>query len=289
MMGSAFLASIAMLYFGINFLKGINVFKEQNSYIAIFDNVLNLNVSSPVLVNGFQIGLVRSIDMLENDPTQLAVEIRLNKGFKVKKGSRLVFNSDFLGASTVDLVINPYATQYLSPGDTIQGGRAPDMMKDVQGMVPKADSIMTRLDSITIALQTYLNHPAWLASIRAIAQTTERLNASSGSLNHILNALNRDVPKITGDLSQVSSDVKSVSNELKTADIGKTIRSLDETLDNLKMISSKLNGTDNSLGKLMNGAELHDSLNVVLEQATQLLEDVRKHPEKYLSVRLRLF
>lgn len=288
-MGVAFLASLLMLYFGVNFLKGVNIFKKQNNYVAIFDNVLNLNVSSPVLINGFQIGLVRSINMLDNDPSRLAVQIRLDKGFKVKKGSKLMFNSDFLGASTVDLIMNPYSTEYLHSGDTIEGTRAPDMMKGVQAIAPKADSIITRLDSIAIALQTYINHPAWISSINTIAQITQKLNNSSGNLNHILSTLDNDLPKITNDLSSVSSDIKSVSTEIKQSDIHGTLHSLDETVNNLKMLSTKLNGTDNSLGKLMNGTELHDSLNVTLDQATKLLEDIRRNPERYLSVRLKLF
>ena len=122
--GIAFLVSLVMIYFGVNFLKGVNIFQKQNTYISVFDNVNNLNVSSPVLVNGYQVGLVNSIHMIESDSMELAVEIRLDKGFKVKKGSKLEFNTDFLGGSSVNLLINPYGTEILSPGDTIAGTRA---------------------------------------------------------------------------------------------------------------------------------------------------------------------
>ena len=137
--GVAFLVSLVMIYFGINFLKGVNIFKTQNTYISVFDNVFNLNISSPILVNGYQVGLINSINMMENDSMNLAVEIRLDKGFRVKKGSKLEFSTDFLGSSSVSLLVNPYSTEYLSPGDTIQGTRAVGLMDGVAKVIPKTE------------------------------------------------------------------------------------------------------------------------------------------------------
>ena len=87
--GLAFLASLMMLYFGVNFLKGFNVLKQQNNYVAVFDDVTGLVVSSPIYLNGYQVGLVNSIKMISTDPVKIAVEIGLEKNFKLKSGSYL--------------------------------------------------------------------------------------------------------------------------------------------------------------------------------------------------------
>ncbi|MGV8964090.1 MAG: MlaD family protein [Candidatus Saccharimonadaceae bacterium] len=287
--GIAFLVSLVMIYFGINFLKGVNVFQKQNAYISVFDNVNNLNVSSPVLVNGFQVGLVNSIQMLDNDSQNLAVEIRLDKGIKVKKGSKLEFSSDFLGASSVNLIINPYSTEYLTPGDTIAGTRAVGLMDGVARVIPKTDSIMSRIDSMSIALQNLATDPAWISSIKAMSGTMKELEASSVSLKKVMSYLEKDLPNISNNLSDVTTDFKKVSKELAELDIQKTFNSIDSTVINLKNLSVSLNSTDNSLGKLTHDTQLHDSLTSTVNSATQLLEDIRKNPEKYLSVKVRLF
>ncbi len=287
--GVGFLVSLGMMFFGINFLKGVNIFKKQNTYISVFDNVFNLNVSSPILINGFQVGLVNSIRMIDTDSMELAVEIRLDKGLKVKKGSKLEFSSDFLGSSSVSLINNPYSTEYLSPGDTILGTRAVGLMDGVAKVIPKTDSIMARLDSVTISLQKIATSPTWITAIESMGETMKQLEASSTSLRKVMANLESDMPTIGNNFAEISTNFKKVSEDLAEIDINKTFDSLDSTLFNLKHLSESLTNTDNSLGKLTNDTQLHDSITSTINSATQLLDDIRKNPEKYLSVRVRLF
>ena len=287
--GIAFLVSLVMIYFGINFLKGVNVFKNQNTYISLFDNVHNLNISSPILVNGYQVGLINSIRMVENDSMSLAVEIRLDKGFRVKKGSKLEFSSDFLGSSSVSLLINPYTTEYLSPGDTITGTRAVGLMDGVARVIPKTDSIMSRLDTVSIALQKIATSASWISTIESMSETMKQLEASSNSLRKVMADLENDMPTIGNNFADISTNLKKASKDLAEINVNSTFNTLDSTLVNLKHLSESLTSTDNSLGKLTNDTQLHDSITSTINSATQLLEDIRKNPEKYLSVRLRLF
>ena len=287
--GLAFLVGIVMIVFGINFLKGVNIFQKQNSYISVFDNVNNLNVSSPVLVNGFQVGLVNSIKMMENDSMDLAVEIRLDRGFKVKKGSKLEFNTDILGGSSVNLLNNPYTSEYLSPGDTIIGTRAVGLMDGVARVIPKTDSIMSRLDSMSVALLALATSPTWLSSLEAMNGTMIELEKSSKSLKNVLANLEKDLPGIAANLEATTNDVKKVSRTLAELDVKKTLNTLDSTLLNLQHLTASLNRKDNSLGLLTQDTQLHDSITSTVNSATKLLEDIRENPEKYLSVRLKLF
>jgi len=287
--GLSFLISLAIIYFGINFLKGINIFQNQNNYIAVFDDVSGLNISSPVLVNGYQIGLVSSIRIISTDPLKFAVEIRLNDDFKIKEGSTLEFGTDLLGGSPVKLKINNKATRYLNPGDTLLGGRSAGMMDSAEKIAPKADSLLLHIDSTVIALNQLLTNPAWQQSISGINRIVDELQVSAHNINNIILGIGKEIPEITQDLTVVINNLKKVSDELYAADLNHTLVSLDETITNLNLLSQKLNTPDNSLGKLTNGSELHDSLIVTINTATKLLEDVRKNPKKYLSVKLRLF
>lgn len=289
LIGLGFIATLVMLYFGINFLKGVNIFQKQNNYIAVFTDVLGLNVSSPVYVNGYQIGLVNSIDMLSDNPVKLGVEIRLDRQFRVKKGSWLEFGADLLGGSSCKLMINDAATDYLNPGDTIQGRRSAGMMDGVAEAVPKADAILSHIDSVVLTLNEVMKNPAWQQSVSGMGQIVNELSVASNKLNHVLGTLQTDLPQISQNLNVVSSDLKDVSSELNAMELNKTFRSIDETVSNLKLLSDKINTPDNSLGKLVSSTELHDSLNSTINTATKLLEDIRLNPERYLSVKLRLF
>lgn len=286
--GLAFIGSLIMLYFGINFLKGFNVFKKQNQYYAKFNDVSKLLISSPIYVKGYQIGLVSDIKMISSDPMEFAVGINLTENFPIPIGSYLEYGTDVFGASTATLIIES-SVNYYQPGDTLGGRREIGLMEGVAGVMPRADSIMVRIDSILYSLDRIMSNPMWERSIEGIASTVDQLNMSSKSLNRIVSTVEKDLPVISGNLASVSSDLQKVSNELNKMDIQSTYKSIDETIANLNSLTNKINRDDNSLGLLLNDTKLHDSLNVTINNAAKLLEDIRKNPNRYLSIRLRLF
>ncbi len=134
-----------------------------------------------------------------------------------------------------------------------------------------------------------MSHPSWERSINGIGQTIEQLNNSSASLNRIVGSLEKELPEIGNNLASVSNDLKDFSGGLSQLDIKTTFISIDETANNLKLLTGKLNSNDNSLGLLLNDTKLYDSLSVTLDTASKLLEDIRQNPERYLTVRVRLF
>ncbi|MDD2298475.1 MAG: MCE family protein [Fermentimonas sp.] len=288
LIGLAFIASLFMIYFGMNFLKGANVFKKQNQYYAIFGDVSKLLISSPVYVKGYQVGLINNIKMTASDPIQFLVGINLEEDIRIAEGSYLEYGIDMFGASTVNLVLVS-SDKYLQPGDTLSGDKELGLMDGVAGVMPRADSILMKIDSIVYSLNRLISHPVLETSIVGIGSTVDQLNNSSKSLNRIVNSLEKDLPEISKNLNAVSGDLKTVSSELSQLDINDTYASIDETINNLKMLTEKFNSNNNSLGLLMNDTRLHDSLNVTIDNATRLLEDIRENPDRYLTIRLKLF
>ncbi|MDR1518029.1 MAG: MlaD family protein [Dysgonamonadaceae bacterium] len=289
LIGLTFVASLIMIYFGVNYLKGMNVLKKKNTYTAIFDDVTMLNVSSPVYINGYQIGIVNAIDMISDKPICFAVKINLEESFRMTTGSRMEFGLDLFNNSIVKLLLNSNSSSYLQPGDTIYGSKEANMMDKAMNMLPNVDSILITVDSITLALHKIMSNPAWERAIGGIDGTINELNTSSQSLNAILTELKTNLPPITQNLNEVTGDLKNITGEINSLDIAKTIATVDETLTNLKNLSEKLDNDNSSIGKIMNDSQLHDSLTTTLNMAAQLLEDFRKDPKRYLSVKVRLF
>ncbi len=287
--GVSFLISLVLLYFGVNFLKGFNVLKKQNSYVVLFDDVSGLYSSSPIYVNGFQIGLVREIKMQRNNPIQFAVDINLEGSFRIPKGSTVEFGSDLLGATAASIIVNTNTHELLQPGDTLLGKREEDMMNTVGKIVPRADSLLIHLDSAVIAINKLMSSPMWEQSLSSVGSTIAKLNESSINLNQIMVSLRKDLPGITENIKDISNDLRIVSNELAELDIEQVYNSINSTIENIDNLTSKLNSDDNSLGKLANNTQLHDSLTNTLSSVSNLLDEIRTNPKKYLTVKVRLF
>ncbi len=288
LIGLAFLASLCMIYFGINFLKGVNVLKDQKQYYALFDDVTSLLLSSPVYVKGYQVGLISSITMAETDPMRFAVAVSLEEEFPIPEDSHLEYGTDLFGASLATLVMGT-STTVLQPGDTIRGKKVTGLMDGAAALMPRADSIFLRIDSLLFSLHQIAAHPSWNESISRIGHTVTQLNQASINLNRMMAALDQELPEISHNLVAVSGDLSRVSHEISAMDLSGTYADIEETVNNLKLLSEKINRNDNSLGLLMNDTRLHDSLNVTIDAATKLLEDIRVNPGRYLSVKVSLF
>ena len=66
--GIAGIAALCILVYGINYLKGIHMFKPSSYFYVKFHNVNGLTKSSPVFADGFRVGIVR--DLYYDYPTR---------------------------------------------------------------------------------------------------------------------------------------------------------------------------------------------------------------------------
>ena len=285
--GLVTLVSLFILYSGINYLKGVNIFKPTNHYYVLMPNVTELQPSSPVYIDGFKVGIVSTIDYELNNftPERLVVQISLDKNIKIQTGSYIELKSGLTSGAYLNLVMNKYVSAFCQIGDTIEGISNPGLMDKVsQDILPQIENILPRLDSILIGIQTIVNHPSLSQSLVNIEATTASLQKSSNQLNALLA---KDIPVIVGNLKQVSSDFTMVSADLKELDINETLSSVDKAIKNIDQMTMQLNNTDNSLGLLLNDQSLYNNLDSTAKNAADLLKDIKEQPKRY--VRFSIF
>lgn len=278
--GLVSIISLALLYLGINYLKGINLFQPVNHYYVEFSNVKNVTVSSPVFIEGFKVGLVRDIMYDYKATNKITVEVSLEDEMRINKGSYITIVNSFLGGAELHIHLNSYVADYLKPGAVIEGRIEEDMMQAVQSKIlPGVEVLLPKIDSILGGLQALVNHPALSTSLNNIETTTSSLSVSARQLNLMLS---KDVPGIMTDLKVITGNFTEVSDGLKKLDFATTINSVNATLNNLKLTTDKLNSRDNSMGLLLNDKALYDNLNSTAENASRLLLDLKQNPKRYV-------
>lgn len=278
--GLVSIISLALLYFGINYLKGINLFKPVNHYFVTFHNVKDVTVSSPVYIDGFKVGLVRSIVYDYENTEKITVEISLDDEMRITSGSYITIVKTLLSGGELHIHLNKYVKDYLQPGATLEGRMEEDMMQAVQEKIlPGVELLLPKLDSILGGLQTLITHPAIAQSLDHIEKTTGNLETSTRQLNVLLS---KDVPGIVSDLKVITGNFSEVSTGLKELDLETTVNSINATLANLKLTTDKLNSKDSSLGLLLNDRGLYDNLDSTMVNASRLLLDLRQSPKRYV-------
>mgnify|MGYP000907017484 FL=1 len=278
--GLVTIVSLALLYLGINYLKGINLFQPVNRYYVSFSNVKGVTISSPVFVDGFKVGLVRDIIYDYDTTGKIIVEVSLEDKMRLNKGSYIAVVNTFLSGAELHIHLNTYVDDFLKPGSTLEGRMEEDMMQSVQEKIlPSVENLLPKIDTILGSLQTLIAHPALAQSLNHIEKTTSNLEVSTRQLNQMLS---KDVPGIVNNLKTMTDNFSEVSANLKELDLATTVNSINATLANLKLTTDKLNSTDNSIGLLLNDKGLYDNLNSTMDNASKLLLDLRENPKRYV-------
>ena len=285
------LVGLALLYWGINYLKGINLLTPSNYYFTELDNSEGLLVATPVTVNGFQVGQVREIkyDFAKN---KIMVQLNMEPDLKVPEGSTIDMESGLLGGVTMVLKLGDGPA--MKSGSFISTAGVPgimdhvtdDVLPRVNGMLPKVDSIMNNINGIT-------GDPALAAAIYRLDGITRQLQASASQLTTLMTNLNRSVPGvmnnvngITSNLTGATGNLTDFSASLKQMPLDSTINALNATLANLQALSVQLNDKNSSLGKILNDRELYDNANHAIASLDSLLIDIKANPKRYINVKV---
>ena len=276
------LISLGILYAGLNYLKGINIFKPANHYFVSMPNVSDLQISSPVLVDGFKVGIVNDIHFNFNHPGNVLVQISLDKNMKIPAGSYAELKSSLMTGAFLNLKLNTYVSTYITVGDTIDGKTELGLMDQLSSeLMPQITNIVPRLDSILMGIQTLVNHPALNQSLEHIEAATAGLQKSSEQLNVLLS---KEVPVILSNLDKVASDFTIVSGNLKEVDFQETMATLEQAIKNIDRMTQQLNDSTNSLGLLLNDRSLYENLDSAARNASDLLLDLKQNPKRYVNI-----
>ena len=282
--GLVTLISLGLFIFGLNYLKGTNIFKPTNHYYVRMPDVSELQQSCPIYVDGFKIGVVRDIAYDFRKTGDIIVQISLDKKMRVQTDSHVEIKVGLTSGAYLNLILNKYVSSFYQIGDTINGISEKGIMDKVSDdLLPQIEILLPRLDSIFQGIQYLVNHPALSKSLEQIETTTANLEESTRLLNKLLS---KDIPPITANLNQISSDFTVISSQLKQMDLNATLGYFDSTLKNIDQISNKLNNKDNSLGLLLNDRSIYDRLDSTFVNASDLLLDLRLNPKRYVHFSL---
>lgn len=277
------IVAIAALFIGLNFLKGINLFKSKNSYYIEFADVKGLSKSSPVFADGYSVGIVRDISYDYGNPGHVLVQIDVDEHMRIPKGSTATLVSEMLGGCNLNLILRNVAGEKHLPGDTIKGDDTKGLMDKAADMLPQVEQIVSKVDTLLTTLNALAANPN-LPTIMANAKDiTANLNESSRQLNVLLR---NDIPQLTGKMNVIGDNVAQLTDHMKQLDLQGTLGKVDTTLNYVQLMTEKMNRKDNTLGLLLNDSTLYNNLSNTAGSANNLLIDLKEHPKRYVHFSL---
>lgn len=276
------IVGILVMYFGINFLKGMNLFSTNNAYYMTFDDIQGLGASTPIYADGYKVGIVDGLeyDYKENGPIKVKVDI--NKDLRIPQGSKAEIVKDLMGNLQVNLLLANNPRERVEPGGIIPGAVNGGMMDKAANLVPVVEKMLPKLDSILTSVNALLADPALAASLHNVETITSNLTVSTRELNTLMAGLNKQVPGMVRKANGVLDNTNRLTANLASLDVQGTLNRVNQTLESAHQFTEKLNSNQGSLGLLMNDTKLYDNLTSTMSHADSLVIDLKAHPKRYV-------
>ena len=276
------IVGILVMYFGINFLKGMNLFSTNNAYYMTFDDIQGLGASTPIYADGYKVGTVDGLeyDYKENGPIKVKVDI--NKDLRIPQGGKAEIVKDLMGNLQVNLLLANNPRERVEPGGIIPGAVNGGMMDKAANLIPVVEKMLPKLDSILTSVNALLADPALAASLHNVETITSNLTVSTRELNTLMAGLNKQVPGMVRKANGVLDNTNRLTANLASLDVQGTLNKVNQTLESAHQFTEKLNSNQGSLGLLMNDTKLYDNLTSTMSHADSLVIDLKAHPKRYV-------
>ncbi|MDE6272393.1 MAG: MlaD family protein [Muribaculaceae bacterium] len=291
--GLSVIIALVILFVGIDYLKGINIFRPANFYEVYYDDVAGLEVSAPVQINGFKVGQVREVSIDYANPGKVKVVLALDKNLRLRQGTVASLGSTLLSGAYI--ILEPSKTgNFLEVGSQLTPKESSDLMASLTNeMLPKVNGILPKVDSLLYNLNVLITDPAIYASINRLDGITGNVYDVTKGFGTTMNTINRQLPiilnntgKATIGLDTITANLAILSRDLRQLPLQPTMENVERITSNLDEFSRQLNNPNSTLGKLTNDPALYNQLHRVSADIDSLIIDIKKNPKRYISIKL---
>jgi len=276
------IVALVLLFFGLNFLKGLTLFSSSATYNMSFKDLKGLSESTAIYADGYKVGTVTSIEYDYENAGNVLVKCDIDPQLRIPKGSQAEIESDLMGNIKVNLLLANNPKEKIEPGGLIMGIDEKGMMAQFQEVLPTVMAIVPKLDSIVMSVNTILANPSIVNILRNAEDMTANLKVTTSELNSLAMQLNRSVPGMMQHANATLQNTETLTGNLAKVDVDATMKKIDNTLDNLEQMSKALNNREGTLGLLMYDKGVYNNLNSTMRHADSLMIDLKAHPKRYV-------
>jgi phospholipid/cholesterol/gamma-HCH transport system substrate-binding protein len=312
------LITLALAIWGYKFLKGFNILSKKLVVYAVYERVDGLRISTPILINGLQTGLVSDIFQSGDNPNSITVELHLDNGTKVPKSTIAEIVSDGpMGGTHIDLVFEGTCdgANCVQDGEYLKG-----VTKGLLASMVSPDEVKLYMDELNTGLKDILDTLSYRLknseeidkSVQDIRVTLANLRHSTDRLDKVMDNSAASVERSIKNIEAITSNLKAsneqirtilgnaeaVSKDLKDANVQElvgetkvtmkklqtTLASSDKAISDLGAILENMKSGNGALPMLLNDKEFSTNLQTTVKNVDLLLRDIRLHPERYRRI-----
>ena len=280
-----------ILYLGFNYLKCKDFLSKTNKYYTIYANIDGLKISNPVIVNGFTVGRVSNIQILQDKNNMVLVELDIAENVVLGYSTvATLTNEDFLGSKAILLELGKFTTPAQN-GDTIPSGFDKGLSALFERAEPLTDNITVtigRINDMLIGLE---------GAGEKVNEALDSFNKTMGHLDSIMlvtvpefnnvmikmRSLGDNINKKLDELTPVIDGTKLTLDKINALEIQESLNSLNAFLIESKKLITEINEGNGTVTKLLKEDSLYQNLNQAMIDLDVLLVHFNENPKHFMS------
>ena len=285
--GAFVIAVLILFIWGINFLKGKDIFTRTNEYYMVFANVAGLKVSNPVLISGFKVGTVHDIYMKTDRSGKVIVQISIDKGVKIPVKTIAQLSSDLLGTRSIKLKLTN-SQVYHKPNDTLQSAVETDLMEQLMPLKNKVESAVVSIDSmihLTFRIFDDKTIRSFHNSVENVENFSKEMSDQKPRIDTMMRnllSISENLKKSNSKLTNIMSNFSSISDSIAKSNLKQTLYQTQMAVTQMHLLLEKINHGEGSLGLLAKNDSLYNNLASASKGLDLLLKDLKENPKKYV-------
>ena len=283
---------IILFLLGFTYLKSSAVFESSRKFYAVYSHSGGLEPATPVTVNGFQVGKVTNVQII-NETAKILVTFTVDKGFEFSKNSKAELYSSLLGSTGLQIVPTFDNGPMAQPGDTIpsatQKSTVETITSKIEPLEAKLSKTLISADSVLVGVAAVLDQQGrenLKSSLEHLNATMASLRTASQSLNYLMNTNKAEMDASLKNVHTITANFAKMSDSLAEANLGQTVNDIQNTVAGLNKVLASIENGEGSVGKLLKDEQLYQNLSGASLQLEQLLEDMKLNPKRYVHFSL---
>lgn len=276
-----------LLFFGFNYLKGVNIFSPTNSYHGVFSNLHGLEEQAAVYIRGHKVGQVDEIHYDFTRDSAFTVDVSVNSDIDLPQGTRMALVSDgLLGGMAIELQLPQEGLAVNGEGLVVEKGSTlptlyiPGLMESLQGeLLAKIASAVEHVDTLVAELHTQLEGDHVKSTLQNVDRISEDLTAVSADLKNLMST---KVPTIVDNADATIADLQIIVADVKEANLKATVARVDTAVESVNALIADVRSPEGTIGQLLYNKSLYNHIDAAVVSADSLLTDLKAHPKRYV-------
>jgi ABC-type transport system involved in resistance to organic solvents, periplasmic component len=295
---------IAALIWGINFLKGRQIFQSAQVYYGVYDRIDGLQETAQVLLNGYKIGVVEKITLLDKQqPPKLLIQFSLNKDIKLPKNTiAQIYSADLMGSKAIRLITAPdslFHHQLDTLETSIEGDLKEQVSMQVLPLKKKAEDLMSDMQESIEMIKLIFNEQnrqniqgsfqdirITIANLEKTSKTLDTLvSGQKGRLERIIfnvESISTNFKNKNAQFSNIINNFSAITDTLAKTSFSSTLAETNKALQSFNSVMVKVSNGEGTLGQLIKNDSLYSNLDSAALHLNILIKDINDNPDRYV-------